>query len=74
MVEDWVETYQQAANDEVSEKASVHELILFVIRCCGLRSDVDEDEVMDEDGTVDTIERIQDESMQVSHREASLVL
>ena len=65
VIEDWVETYQQTANDDVSERASVHELVLFCIRCCGLSSDVDEDEAMDIDGTVDTIERIQDEIVRV---------
>jgi cohesin complex subunit SA-1/2 len=65
-VEDWVENYQQTANDDVSEKASVHELILFVIRACGLAAYVDEDEAMDVDGVLDVVERIQDESVRVS--------
>ena len=44
----------------------MHELVLFCIRCCGLGATLDEDEAMDEDGMVDTIERIQDESVAVS--------
>jgi cohesin complex subunit SA-1/2 len=64
-VEDWVETYQQTANDDVSERAAVQELVLFVVRTCGLASDVDEDEAMDVDGVLDTVERIQDESVRV---------
>lgn len=35
------------------------------IRCCGLSSDVTEDEAMDTDGVVDALERIQDESVKV---------
>lgn len=66
LVEDWVENYQQTANDDVSEKASVHELILFVVRACGLATDVEEDEAMDVDGVLDVVERIQDESVRVS--------
>lgn len=66
LVEEWVEVYQQTGNDEVSEKASVHELVLFFVRCCGLTANVDEDEAMDVDGVVDTIERLQDESVKVS--------
>lgn len=65
LIEEWVENYQQAANDEVSERACVHELVLMFIRCCGLSSDVTEDEAMDTDGVVDALERIQDESVKV---------
>ena len=66
LVEDWVENYQSTANDEVSEKAAVHELILFVIRACGLAADVTEDEAMDVDGVPDAVETIQEESVRVS--------
>ena len=66
LIEDWVETYQQAAHDEVSERASVHELVLFCIRCCGLAADIEEDEALDADGVVDVLERIQDESVKAS--------
>ena len=66
LVEEWVETYQQTADDENSETAAVHELIQFFIRCCGLNADVEEHETLDVDGVVDAIERIQDESMLVS--------
>ena len=66
LVEEWVETYQQTADDENSETATVHELIQFFIRCCGLNADVEEHETLDVDGIVDAIERIQDESMLVS--------
>ena len=65
LIEDWVETYQETANDEVSERTSVHELVLFLIRCCGLSADLDEDEAMDTDGVVDVLERIQDETVKV---------
>ncbi|KAK4687910.1 cohesin complex subunit SA-1/2, partial [Tremellales sp. Uapishka_1] len=61
LIEDWVETYQQSAGDPVSEAASVHELILFFIRCCGLNEDIEEAEAMDADGVIDVLERIQDE-------------
>jgi hypothetical protein len=67
LVEDWVENYQSTSNDEVSEKAAVHELILFVIRACGLGADVTEDEAMDVDGVLDAVETIQDESVRVSY-------
>lgn len=67
LIEDWVETYQSTANDEVSEKASIQELVLFLVRCCGLSADVDEDEAVDTDGVLDVIERIQDESVKVSY-------
>ena len=66
LVEEWVENYQQTANDETSEKSAVHELVLFIIRACGLSVDVDEDEAMDVDGVGDVIERIQEESLEVS--------
>ena len=66
LVEYWVENYQTTANDEVSEKAAVHELILFVIRACGLAADVTEDEAMDVDGVPDAVETIQEESVRVS--------
>jgi cohesin complex subunit SA-1/2 len=66
LVEDWVDNYQSTANDEVSEKAAVHELVLFVIRSCGLAADVTEDEAMDVDGVLDAVETIQDESVRVS--------
>lgn len=67
LVEDWVENYQQTANDETSEKSAVHELVLFIVRACGLSVEVDEDEAMDVDGVGDVIERIQEESLQVSY-------
>ncbi|ORX41194.1 STAG domain-domain-containing protein [Kockovaella imperatae] len=69
VVDDWVETYQQTENDEVSEKASMQEMVLFFVRCCGLSANVDEDEAMDEDDIIGTIERIQDESV---HRTAAV--
>ena len=68
LVEDWVENYQSTSNDDVSEKAAVHELILFVVRACGLAADVTEDEAMDVDGVLDAVETIQDESVKVSCR------
>jgi cohesin complex subunit SA-1/2 len=61
-----VDNYQSTANDDVSEKAAVHELILFVIRACGLGADITEDEAMDVDGVLDAVETIQDESVRVS--------
>lgn len=66
LVEEWVDNYQQTANDETSEKSAVLELVLFIVRACGLSVDVDEDEAMDVDGVGDVIERIQDESLEVS--------
>jgi hypothetical protein len=66
IVEDWVESYQKAANDEAGEKEAVQELILFVIRCCGLQADVDADEAMDMDGIADAVETIEEESARVS--------
>lgn len=66
LIEDWVETYQQAANDEVSERAAVQEIVLFFIRCCGLTADIEEGEALDADGVVDVLERIQDDSVKVS--------
>lgn len=66
VVDDWVENYQSSANDEPSERTAVHELVLCLIRCCGINADVDEDEAMDVDGVTDVIERIQDESIRVS--------
>jgi len=71
LVEDWVENYQSTANDEVSERAAVHELILFVVRACGLAADVTEDEAMDVDGVLDAVETIQDESVRVSSLDMS---
>jgi cohesin complex subunit SA-1/2 len=65
MVEDWVESYQGAAGDDAAEKEAVHQLVLFLVRCCGLSVDVDEDEAMDMDGIQDVVERIEEESAQV---------
>lgn len=65
LAEDWVQTYQGAAGDADTEKAAVHELVLFFVRACGLGTDVDENEAMDQDGVNDTVERIQDESVNV---------
>jgi len=67
LVEDWVENYQNTTNDEVSERAAVHELILFVIRACGLAADVTEDEAMDVDGVPEAVDTIQEESVRVSY-------
>ncbi|GMK54854.1 hypothetical protein CspeluHIS016_0114400 [Cutaneotrichosporon spelunceum] len=63
LVDDWVHTYQGAADDAAAEKAAVHELVLFLIRACGLSADVDEDEAVDLDGTGEAIDRIQEESV-----------
>jgi cohesin complex subunit SA-1/2 len=68
LIEDWVETYQQTANDEVSERASVHELVLFSIRCCGLSAEIEESEALDADGARDVLETIQDETVKVGMR------
>jgi cohesin complex subunit SA-1/2 len=67
LVEDWVENYQTTTNDDVSERAAVHELILFVIRACGLAADVTEDEAMDVDGVLEAVDTIQEESVRVSY-------
>jgi hypothetical protein len=66
LVEDWVENYQTTTNDDVSERAAVHELILFVIRACGLGADITEDEAMDVDGVPEAVDTIQEESVRVS--------
>jgi hypothetical protein len=66
LVEDWVENYQTTTNDDVSERAAVHELILFVVRACGLAADVTEDEAMDVDGVPEAVDTIQEESVRVS--------
>lgn len=60
--------YQSSAGDEAGEKEAVHQLVLFVVRCCGLMADVDEDEAMDVDGIADTVERIEEESAKVRIR------
>ena len=65
IVEEWVETYQNASGDETSERSAVFELVLFFIRCCGLTSDIQEDEAMDADGILDVLERLQDQSVKV---------
>jgi cohesin complex subunit SA-1/2 len=67
LVEDWVENYQTTTNDDVSERAAVHELILFVVRACGLAADITEDEAMDVDGVPDAVDTIQEESVRVSY-------
>jgi hypothetical protein len=72
LVEDWVENYQTTTNDDVSERAAVHELILFVIRACGLAADVTEDEAMDVDGVPEAVDTIQEESVRVSCRTRSV--
>ncbi|OCF78437.1 cohesin complex subunit SA-1/2 [Kwoniella mangroviensis CBS 8886] len=66
LIDEWVETYQQAAGDEVSEQVSIHELITLFIRCCGINLDIEQAEATDEDGITDAVERIQDESVRVA--------
>ncbi|CAK9785825.1 STAG-domain-containing protein [Cutaneotrichosporon oleaginosum] len=63
LVDDWVHAYQGAADDAAAEKAAVHELVLFIIRACGLSADVDENEAVDLDGTGEAVDRIQEESV-----------
>jgi cohesin complex subunit SA-1/2 len=63
LVEEWVETYQETAGDEAAERTSVHELVLFFIRCAGLNSALDEDQAMDVDGIQDMVDDIQSESV-----------
>ncbi|KAL7422630.1 cohesin complex subunit [Cryptotrichosporon argae] len=65
LVEDWVETYR-SAEDEDAERSAVHELVLFFIRCSGLGAEVEVDEALDLDGVQDVIERIQDESVKTN--------
>ena len=60
-----MEAYQASAGDEAAEKEAVHQLVLFLVRCCGLSVNVDEDEAMDMDGIQDVVERIEEESAQV---------
>ncbi|OCF34452.1 cohesin complex subunit SA-1/2 [Kwoniella heveanensis BCC8398] len=66
LVDEWVEGYLQAAGDEASEQASVAELVLFFLRCCGLNWEIEQAEALDVDGIADVIERIQDESVRVA--------
>ncbi|WVF68116.1 hypothetical protein IAT40_002879 [Kwoniella sp. CBS 6097] len=66
LVDEWVERYQQTAGDEESEQASVAELVLFFLRCCGLNWEIEQAEATDIDGIADVIERIQDESVRVA--------
>ncbi|WVQ70491.1 hypothetical protein IAR50_000010 [Cryptococcus sp. DSM 104548] len=66
LIDDWIETYQQAAGDEVSEQTAIHELVVFFIRCCGMSTEIEQAEATDDDGIPDTIERIQDESVRVA--------
>lgn len=60
-----MEAYQASAGDEAAEKEAVDQLVLFLVRCCGLSVNVDEDEAMDMDGIQDVVERIEEESAQV---------
>ncbi|ODO10375.1 hypothetical protein I350_00970 [Cryptococcus amylolentus CBS 6273] len=66
LIDDWIETYQQAAGDEISEQTAIHELVVFFIRCCGMSTEIEPAEATDDDGIPDTIERIQDESVRVA--------
>ncbi|WWC92113.1 uncharacterized protein L201_007067 [Kwoniella dendrophila CBS 6074] len=66
LIDEWVETFQQAAGDEVSEQSSIHELVTLFIRCCGINLDIEQAEATDEDGITDAVERIQDESVRVT--------
>lgn len=67
-MDDWVHAYQGSTDDADAEKAAVHELVVFLIRACGLTADVDGDEAADLDGTGEAIDRIQEESVKVSRR------
>ncbi|WRT70504.1 uncharacterized protein IL334_007502 [Kwoniella shivajii] len=66
LIDEWIETFQQAAGDEVSEQASIHEIVTMFIRCCGLNSEIEQAEAIDTDGITDAVERIQDESVRVA--------
>ncbi|WWC65419.1 uncharacterized protein I303_108037 [Kwoniella dejecticola CBS 10117] len=66
LIDEWVETFQQAAGDDVSEQVSIHELITLIIRCCGINLDIEQAEATDQDGIQDAVERIQDESVRVA--------
>ncbi|WWC72404.1 uncharacterized protein I206_106366 [Kwoniella pini CBS 10737] len=66
LIDEWVETYQQAGGDDVSEQVSIHELITLFIRCCGINLDIEQAEATDQDGITGAVERIQDESVRVA--------
>ncbi|WVQ85787.1 hypothetical protein IAT38_007954 [Cryptococcus sp. DSM 104549] len=66
LIDEWVETYQQATGDEVSEQTAIHELVVFFIRCCGMSSEIEQAEATDDDGIPDVVERIQDENVRVA--------
>ncbi|OXG45753.1 cohesin complex subunit SA-1/2 [Cryptococcus neoformans Bt120] len=66
LIDEWIETYQQAAGDETSEQKSIHELVVFFIRCCGMATEIEQAEATDDDGIPDVIERVQDESVHVA--------
>ncbi|EIW69874.1 hypothetical protein TREMEDRAFT_68341 [Tremella mesenterica DSM 1558] len=66
MIESWIEDYQNSADDETSEKSAVHQLVLLFIRCCGLKSTIEPDESVDQDGIADVLETIQDESVKTT--------
>lgn len=66
LIDEWIETYQQAAGDETSEQKSIHELVVFFIRCCGMATEIEQAEATDDDGIPDVIERVQDESVRVA--------
>ncbi|WVR08439.1 hypothetical protein IAU60_005494 [Kwoniella sp. DSM 27419] len=66
LVDEWVETYSHTGGDEVSEQASVYELVLFIVRSCGLNCEIEQAEATDADGILDVVERIQDETVQVT--------
>lgn len=66
LVEDWVHAYHSAAGDEQAERTVIHELVLFLIRACGISVDVDEHVASDLDGTTDAVDTIQEQTVQTN--------
>lgn len=66
LVEDWVHAYHGAAGNEEAERGAIHELVLFLIRACGLSADVDEHVASDLDGTTDAVDTIQEQTVQTN--------
>lgn len=66
LVEDWVHNYNGTVGDEEAERAAIHELVLFLIRACGLSADVDEHVASDLDGTTDAVDTIQEQTVQTN--------
>lgn len=58
--------YHAAAGNEEAERSCIHELVLFLVRACGLTADVDEHVASDLDGTTDAVDTIQEQTVQTN--------